>query len=548
MKRSYLFALLFFVATAMLCGCSGNGYDEGRNEPMSFTAVINGRAQTRMAVDTSAGSNLIVRSAESAKGTGVSVSKMTRASTTDGVWPSGANVAVHVSGNSNTAQYTVNADGTITSGSPFYWTSNNNITVTSWYPYSASMPSSWSVNSDQSASNASSYNSSDFLYSSNTFTYGGGSNNKLAYSHETAKVIVNIVKANGITSSTGMSVTIGSSGSPISLSGSVGSDGALTAVLPSSSSTTSYITPFVNTSFDATSYVASYSALVIPQNMNGKQFITIKIGSSTYYYKPSSDLNLAANNQYTYNVTIPSSTVTPGTYYFSDGSWGTLADNSGKTPIAVVFSSTPGSLAKSNGFTHGLAIALTDANSGSTGIWGSYSTPSGNDTYYTTPLAASGDMDSGFRACYVDGVGASLYSGTYNAYYQCHTVYESKVSANPYNATSNPSGNKNSGWYLPSMGEVTAMFQGLGLVSSYTNLSSSWGTVSSNVTSSTYSSFQNYFTNAGGTAMVINNYYWSSSEYFNNYYACMFYYSSSIVYYNATYKTNSYYMRAVLAF
>jgi hypothetical protein len=293
------------IATAMLCGCLENGNDEEYNEPMSFTAEISDRVQTRATVDTArtSGSNLIVRSAEPTKGTGVS--KMTRTSTLDGVWPSGANVAVQVSGNSNTAQYTVNADGTITSGTPFYWTSNNNITVTSWYPYSASMPSSWSVNSDQSTSDASSYNSSDFLYSSNTFTYGGGSNNKLTYSHETAKVVINIVKANGITSSTGMNLTIGSSDSPISMSGSVGSNGTLTAVLPSSTSMTSYIIPFVNTSFDATTYVASYSALVIPQNMSGKRFITIKIGSSTYYYKPTSDLNLAANNQYTYNVTMP---------------------------------------------------------------------------------------------------------------------------------------------------------------------------------------------------------------------------------------------------
>jgi len=411
------------------------------------------------------------------------------------------------------------------------------------------LPTTWSVNSDQSKVDESDYNSSDFLYSSNTFTYGGGSNNKLTYGHETAKVVINIAKVNGITSSTSMSVTIGSSSSPISMSGSVGSNGTLTAVSPSSSSTTSYITPFANTSFDATSYAASYSALVIPQNMNGKQFITIKIGSSTYYYKPTSDLNLAANKQYTYNVTIPNpnAPTTVGTYYFSDGTWGTLADNSSKTPIAVVFSNTPGPLAKSYGFTHGLAIALKDANTDC--IWGSYSTtPSGNDTYYTTPVAASGDMDTGFRACYVDGVGASSYSSTYNAYYQCRTVYEGQVQANSYNATSNPSGNKNSGWYLPSMGEVTAMFQGLGLVPSYTNLGSDWGYVSSNVTSSTYSSFQKYFTNAAGTAMTVTSDYWSSSEYCGSYGACAFCYNSSFVYYYAYVKLRSYYVRAVLAF
>jgi hypothetical protein len=534
------------VMSAILCGCSDE-YVNKSDTAVSFTAEISGRTETRATVDTtknmSGGTNLIVRACEPAKGITESVSAMTRTSTVDGSWSAG-NIAVEEG--STVKEYSVDASGNITSSSPFYWTSKSNVSVTSWYPYSASL-STWTVNSDQSTE--AKYAAGDLLYASGTLTYG--SSNKLTFSHKTAKVVINIVKANGITSSTSMSVTIGSSSSPISLSGSVGSDGTLTAVSPSSSSTTSFITPFTNTSFDATSYAASYSALVIPQNMNGKQFIAIKVGSTTYYYKPTSDLNLQAGRQYIYNVTIPNTNTpaTVGTYYFKDGTWGTLADNSGKTPIAVVFSSTPGSLAKINGFTHGLAIALTDANSGSIGTWGSYSTPSGNDTYYTTPLAASGDMDSGFRACYVDGVGASSYSGTYNAYYQCHTAYESKVSANPYNATSNPSGNKNSGWYLPSMGEVTAMFQGLGLVSSYTNLSSSWGTVSSNVTSSTYSSFQNYFTNAGGTAMVINNYYWSSSEYNSSYYACIFFYSSSVVYYNAYDKSgNSNYMRAVLAF
>lgn len=282
--------------------------------------------------------------------------------------------------------------------------------------------------------------------------------------------------------------------------------------------------------------------------------------SSTVDY---ANYNIYRNMNYTYKIYINGSgqsdarvtytadgpvPVTPGIYYFSDGTWGTLADNSGKTPIAVVFSNTPGPLAKSYGFKNGLAIALTDAISG-TGTWGSYSTPAMNNTYYNYPSDASGDMDSGFRACYVDGVGASLYSGTYNAYYQCHTVYESKVPANPYNATSNPNGNKNSGWYLPSMGEVVAMYQGLGLVSSWSL--SSWGQVAT-VSSDAYSKFQNYFKSAGGTATAPvsgnGDYYWSSSEYSNAYYACMFYYTSSIVYFNAIDKGYNAYMRAFLAF
>ncbi len=277
MRYVYRVILLLFITSAVLCGCASDEYANKSGEAVNFTAEISGRTETRATVDTtkntSSGINLIVRACEPAKGITESVSTMTRTSTVDGSWSAG-NIAVEEG--STVKEYSVDASGNITSSSPFYWTSESNVSVTSWYPYSASL-STWTVNSDQSTE--AKYAAGDLLYASGTLTYG--SSNKLTFSHKTAKVVINIVKANNVTTASDISsVTIGTSGSKIDLSGTVGSTGTITA----SATTTGYITPYQTTS---STYAATYSALVIPQDMNGKEFIAIEVGSKTYYYKPS---------------------------------------------------------------------------------------------------------------------------------------------------------------------------------------------------------------------------------------------------------------------
>ncbi len=525
--RSIVYIVMLFCLSisAIFCGCAEDASNGGKNEPMSFSAEICNRTQTRAAVDTSkhSGTNLIVHTAEPAKGITLSVSKMTRTSTADGYWPSGANLAIQQGG--TVKQYTVDGSGNITSSSPFYWANKNDVSVTSWFPYSASLPTTWTVNSNQSTE--SNYNGSDLLYSAGTLSYDGSK--ELKYNHETAKVVINIVKANGLTSLSSIkSVTIGTSNSTIKLSGNVGGNGTIT----STTTTTDFIAPYRQPLPSSESDVATYTALVIPQDMNGKQFIAVTVGSNTYFYKPTSSTILQGGYEFDYNVTIPVE------YYFSDGTCGTLAENPSKTPIAVIFSSgIEGSAPYEAGYTNGLAIALTDADGGNYSYWASSSGVLQSNYNYSNPSNALKDMSSG----YVGGIKNSYGKNSSDyAFYYCGAGYT--VSA--------PS--SSSGWYLPSIGEIIAMYEGLGLLSYNTSIAS-WNSYSM-VSSSAYNEFQSYFTNAKtanatSTAPHSDCGYWASSEYTDNN-ACAFGYTKKYtvpIYVNSkSYYGNLY--RSIIAF
>jgi len=456
-NRTYIVMLFCLSISAMFCGCTESEYGKGKSEPMSFSADICSLTQTRAAVDTAknSGTNLIVLAAEPAKGITESVSKMTRTSTADGSWPSGANISVQQGG--TTKQYTVYSNGNITSSSPFFWANKDNVSVTSWYPYSASLPATWTVNSDQSTET--NYGGSDLLYASNTFTYGEGSNNTLQYSHQTAKVVINVTRPGYASDPSNIaSITIGTSDTPIDLSGAVGSDGAITAT----SSTTGYITPYSLT--PTSNYSATYTALVIPQDMQNKQFIAIKVYNTTYYYKPATSTPLLAGHEYDYNITIPVE------YYFSDGTWGLLADHATSTvhPIGVVFSKATSAHDRAMGWTHGYAMALTNASTNytaSTCIWGpdteenvytftdtygTYTYTSYGSEYYSTFTT---NKDGYCETQVIKSNHTSTLQSSYPAFYY----------ALNYSTYTAPSGS--SGWYLPSIGQWYDIYTNLGGIS-----------------------------------------------------------------------------------
>ena len=526
--------LFCLIMSTMFYGCTESEYGKGKSEPMSFIAEISSRTQTRAAVDTAknSGTNLIVRAAEPAKGITESVSKMTRTSTADGSWPSGANIAVQQGG--TTKQYTVDGTGNITSSSPFYWANKDNISVTSWYPYSAVQPTTWTVNSDQSTE--ANYGGSDLLYASNTFTYSAGSNNTLKYNHKTAKVVINIVKANDITGASNISfVTIGTSGTPIDLSGTVNSDGSLTAL----TATTGYITPYQTSS---STYAATYSALVIPQDMNGKQFIAIKVvGGNIFYYMPSTSTVLSGGDIYTYNITVPSTTTSIGDYYFSDGSWGTLAihANAAVKPIGVIFSNSPSSTDQGYGWKHGYAMALTDASSGCQ--WSANTNT--YSTMITTDEATSVTTFGSFT--YVD------YAVTYDTFIKNKDGYsETHAINNKYSSTlqnDHPSfyyalhydvaaPSNSSGWYLPSVGQWWDILTKLGGMPTTTTANNpGWCRWHESDTSGDTNKYASIFVNNMNNYMyAVNKYitpdtfshnsgYWYSSEYnyYYSYYTCV---------------------------
>jgi|WetSurMetagenome_2_1015567.scaffolds.fasta_scaffold02937_3 uncharacterized protein (TIGR02145 family) len=530
-SRVYITVLFCLNISAIFYGCAEDASSGGKSEPMSFSAEICSRTQTRAAVDTTkhSGTSLIVRAAEPANGITLSVSKMTRTSTADGYWPNGASIAVQQGG--TTKQYSVDGSGNITSSSPFYWANKNDVSITSWFPYSASLPTTWLVNSDQSTE--SNYNSSDFLYLTSTLSYDGSK--KLRYNHQTAKVVINVTRPGYASDPSNItSITIGTSNTPIDLSGTIGSDGSISAT----STNTGYITPYSLT--PDSNYSATYTALVIPQNMQNKEMIAIKVYNTTYYYKPTISTPLQAGHEYDYNITIPIE------YYFSDGSWGLLADHATADvhPIGVVFSKKTSAIDKAHGWTHGYAMALTNATSPiSTYVWGPSVTEENgvdilndgkvnyiyqwyNNDSYTTFIT---DKEGYCETHAISNTRSSTLKSNYPAFY--YALNYGTTNENGTTAFTTPIGS--SGWFLPSVGQWWDILINLGgLSTNVTKSSEGWcrwdnedKTGDINDYSSLCANNINNYLNAVDNYVTPdkfnnnNEHYWSSSEYSSNW-AC----------------------------
>ena len=185
---------------------------------------------------------------------------------------------------------------------------------------------------------------------------------------------------------------------------------------------------------------------------------------------------------------------TLGDYLYSDGTTGTTT--AGKTVVGIVFSNQLSSAEYNAGYTHGYALALKDASA--TGLtWGPYS----GDAYLAKVIdytAYYNDINSGYYGTFTNG------------YDKNNSSYPAWKAANSYGV--NVSGFKNSGWYLPSIGQWWDVCANLGNVNISTQQSSSatYGFLYADGTART--NVNNAITKAGGTALVSTNYYWSASE------------------------------------
>ena len=294
--------------------------------PMTFTASVGGLSATR--------------------------------ATTDNTWAGGENVAIQIGG--EVKQYTAASGGNLAVASgadPFYWQSNSETkTVTAWYygtGYDATTPNrtTWAVQSDQSkpeaGNTAGNYRRSDFLYApAMDIPFSDRNSASLSFYHQTARVVVNIVNAEAATDASAIrSVTIGHADN-LALSGSYTppTGAGVTAGTWNTSSgspTMGTITPLKLTApgtlAGGGTALASYAALVIPQQMRGEEFIAVTLANgNTYYYTPThnDDANLQSGRQHTYDITVKHgylevSTNTGGSAWGSDGS---AEEVTGKTP------------------------------------------------------------------------------------------------------------------------------------------------------------------------------------------------------------------------
>lgn len=273
----------------------GNRLPDGKY-PMTFTAAVDGLTVTRAA------------------------------NTADGVWTTGDKIAVQVSNaasDKKIKEYTPsdinNNSATLTSDDPFYWqTTAETKTVSAWYcgdgsiaageSNAGAVPASWEVQADQAQNDG--YPKSDFLYAAKKDISFSDADKSLPFAHQTARVVINIKKAEVATDANVISKVIIGYDNNLALSGAytVPTQGSgTTGTWNISSGNKGTITPKMTTTPSGNSDILiTYAALVIPQDMKDKKFIAVTLtDGNTYYYTPTStEADLESGNQYTYDITV----------------------------------------------------------------------------------------------------------------------------------------------------------------------------------------------------------------------------------------------------
>lgn len=237
-----------------------------------------------------------------------SIEKLSRA-TADDTWNGDESITVQsvtaadqASADWNTAHTATYkpVQGKLSTDAPAYWQRKDEVRqVRAWYlgngTTSAELPSQWTVGADQSAG----HQSGDLLFATGSARYEGANN--LVFYHQTAKAVVN-VKLTGGSGLSVAGVTIGA--------GNIAVDGTFTAPAAGATAGTwtpgnasSSIKPFALQASEG--YDASCSALLIPQEVADKTFLTVTLSDGTELsWRATEATSLAGGRLYTYNATV----------------------------------------------------------------------------------------------------------------------------------------------------------------------------------------------------------------------------------------------------
>ena len=218
------------------------------------------------------------------RATGLSVEATPQAApstraTVDGDWQGVQTVTLSVGGTVKEYDVTASdADGYKTAilssdTDPFWWTSREDITVSAWWPYGTTMPDVV-VKADQSTKEG--FEGSDFISAeAQTVQFD---HPMLEFSHRTARITVLLKPGDGIPSVTGADVSV------TGLSTDNGNPATIKTYAPDGD---------------------TYEALTAPQTVKANTpFIQVDLGGGTYYFRPHSDVVLAAGSRYTYTVSV----------------------------------------------------------------------------------------------------------------------------------------------------------------------------------------------------------------------------------------------------
>ena len=214
-------------------------------------------------------------------------------------WQGNDPVAISRDGGASHKAYKISDAGTgamVADGEILYW-SKRQETLAAWHPVSCTVGNGGGSEvsiTDQSSGFGTLEN---ILHApAQEYTYSNGGSVAFVFRHALAKVKVALKKGEGMTDDDLSSATVrltGYTAGTLGYGGMTGSEGSNGEITPKAE------TP-------AGGGAATYTALVIPQQMQGKKFIKVSAGGYDYFYTPtgSTDANLEAGKQYTYTITV----------------------------------------------------------------------------------------------------------------------------------------------------------------------------------------------------------------------------------------------------
>ncbi|MDR2131289.1 MAG: fimbrillin family protein [Odoribacteraceae bacterium] len=207
----------------------------------------------------------------------------TTRSTVDNTWNGGEQVYVSIdNGAANT--FIAAAEGTLTPLDEIYWqSSGQTISARAWYPD----PDTWSFSIDQSNG----LQGADFVFAPTVsgIRYNNHLDNPLLFHHLTAKVTVHLTAGTDIDDVSRATLSLYGA-----VAGTVNTNDGLIA-----GTGEGWITPYRAAGTD------TYTALLIPRDMTGVQFLKITLDGYDYYYTPSvGAADLEPGNSYAYDITV----------------------------------------------------------------------------------------------------------------------------------------------------------------------------------------------------------------------------------------------------
>ncbi len=298
---------------------------------------------------------------------------VTRAAT-DGIWDGTEQVAIQINGGGAKC-YKVASSGALTpsnSSDTFYRTDKNNLSVTAWYPYSASQPTAPTIVLDQSTK--ANYESCNLMTATATAVYGQSTT--LTFAHQAARLVLHITDTEGssVTNAT-VKFTIG--GKEYTAYHETGSDSYSILVAPNTSVTSG--ADFVSiTTTDGTYKGAAPAAATFTKGTSYEYNFSLQSEDTTPY------LTFKADSEQGFKMTLASSSLeNKFQYSVGNGKWTAIT----KSNNTATFGGALGDL-RLRGMSEIGTAAVTYSSSGSSFV--SASTIS--FTNANVPVAASGDI------------------------------------------------------------------------------------------------------------------------------------------------------------